>query len=189
MANESDSEARLVERAIAGDFDSFAALYSLHLDEIFRYIYFRILDRQEAEDMTEQVFLKAWEALPNYNCSGCRFINWLYRISHNLVVDHHRCRRTFTTEDDLFSEGSLPDQAQENVLDKVIFDEESALLAGAIGRLPEDYQQVIILRFVERLGYAEIAQILDKSEVACRGIQHRALSILNRILTVQQERG
>jgi RNA polymerase sigma-70 factor (ECF subfamily) len=189
IAGAGDLEAGLVELAVAGDFDSFAALYSLHLDEIFRYIYFRIGDRQDAEDMTEQVFLKAWEALPNYKSIGCRFINWLYRISHNIVVDHHRSHRNIIAEDDISSEANLPDQAQGNILDKVILDEESATLARAIGKLPQDYQQVIILRFVEGLGHSQIAQILDRSEVACRGIQHRALSLLNKILTGQQERG
>ena len=189
IADAGECEARLVELATTGDFDSFAALYSIHLDEIFRYIYFRIGDRQDAEDMTEQVFLKAWEALPNYNCRGCRFINWLYRISHNIVVDHHRGRRNIISEDDLSDETNFPDQEQDNVLDRVILEEESALLAWAIGKLPDDYQQVIILRFVEGLGHAQIAQIIDRSEVACRGIQHRALSILNKILTGQQERG
>jgi RNA polymerase sigma-70 factor, ECF subfamily len=189
MLDTSDREARLVELAISGDFDSFAALYSLHLDEIYRYIYFRTGDRQDAEDMTEQVFLKAWEALPHYTCIGRRFINWLYRISHNIVVDHHRGRRSLAAEDDLSSDPNFPDHTQANILDKVILDEEAALLAAAIGKLPEEYQQVIILRFVEGLGHAQIAQILDRSEVACRGIQHRALSILNKILTGQQERG
>ena len=188
MTDVSDCEARLVELAVAGDFDSFAALYSLHLDEIYRYIYLRIGDRQDAEDMTEQVFLKAWQALPNYNTTGCRFINWLYRISHNIVVDHHRSRQPVISGEDLSSADSLPDRTQVNVLDKVILNEESVYLVQAIEKLPEDYQQVIILRFVEGLGHAEISQIMDRSEVACRGIQHRALAMLNKMLTNQQER-
>jgi RNA polymerase sigma-70 factor (ECF subfamily) len=187
MADAAENEARLVELAVGGDFDSFAALYSRHLDAIFRYIYYRTGDAQDAEDLTEQVFLKAWQARANYKPVGCYFINWLYRIAHNSVVDHHRRQKIIVTED-LPSEISLADESQKPSLDTIIQDEEKALLAAAIARLPDDYQQVIILRFIEGLGHAEIAHVLDKSEVACRGIQHRALAALNKILAGQQER-
>lgn len=187
MADAADTEARLVDLAMQGDFDSFAALYASHLDPIYRYIYYRTGDVQDAEDLTEQVFLKAWQALSSYKPVGCFFINWLYRISHNVVVDHHR-RKKLITHEELSSSLSLPDQEQAAALDAIILAEESAALAAAIGRLPEEYQQVVILRFIEGLGHAEIARILDKSEVACRGIQHRALALLNKLLTTQQER-
>ena len=101
-----DNEDRLVELAMSGDFDAFAAIYSLHLNAIYRYIYYWTGDTQDAEDLTEQVFLKAWEALSNYKPVGCRFINWLYRISHNTVVDHHR-RRKFIV-DEPFSDVATP---------------------------------------------------------------------------------
>ncbi len=186
MVETLDNEARLVELAMAGDFDAFAALYSLHLNAIYRYIYFRTGDRQDAEDLTEQVFLKAWEALSNYKPVGRRFINWLYRISHNIVVDHHR--RSKLIVDEAINEASLRDDVQEMALEKVIQAEENATLATAIAKLPEEYQQIIILRFIEGLGYAEVARILEKSEVACRGIQYRALNSLNQILAGLQKR-
>ena len=181
------NEKELVEFAIEGDFDSFAALYTCYLDAIYRYIYYRIGDSQDAEDLTEQVFLKAWEALPNYRPAGYSFINWLYRIAHNIVVDYHRRRRLINT-DILRSETVQADRTQDSALESVILAEETTSLANAIGRLPDDYQQVIILRFIEGLGHMEIARILDKSEVACRGIQHRALAFLNKVLTGEQER-
>jgi RNA polymerase sigma-70 factor (ECF subfamily) len=181
MVIASDNEDRLVELAMSGDFDAFAALYSLHLNAIYRYIYYRTGDAQDAEDLTEQVFLKAWEALSNYKPVGRGFINWLYRISHNTVVDHHRRRKLIV--DEPFSDATIPDKVQDMTLEKIIQTEEAASLAAAIAKLNEEYQQVIILRFIEGLGHAEIARILEKSEVACRGIQHRALASLNRILT------
>jgi len=187
MVDARDNEARLVELAMSGDFDSFAALYTRHLDAVYRYIYYRTGDVQDAEDLTEQVFLKAWEALANYKPVGSQFINWLYRISHNVVVDHHR-RSRFVSPQPLEATSSL-DPGPETALDRMIHAEEAASLAKAIGRLTEEQQQVIILRFIEGLGHAEIARILEKSEVACRGIQHRALASLNQILTSLQERG
>jgi RNA polymerase sigma-70 factor, ECF subfamily len=180
------NEVKLVERATAGDHESFARLYTDYLDAIYRYIYYRTGDAQDAEDLTEQVFIKAWKALPNYRQVGELFGNWLYRIAHNIIVDYHRRRKTISSET-IEQDAVLPDPAQENALDTIISAEESALLARSIARLPDEYQQIIILRFIEGLGHAEIATILDKSEVACRGLQHRALISLNRLLSVQKE--
>jgi RNA polymerase sigma-70 factor (ECF subfamily) len=179
-----ENEARLVELAMAGDFNSFAALYTCYLDSIYRYIFFRNGDNEDAEDLTEQVFLKAWEALPDYKPVGSSFINWLYRIAHNIVVDHHRRSKLIQFEG-LQEDGIMIGQPHETTLDIVISKEEIAALAAGIAKLPDEYQQVIILRFIEGLGHAEIAQILKKSEVSCRGIQHRALASLNKILADQ----
>ncbi len=185
MSGTAEDEARWVERAVAGDFDSFAALYSRHLETVYRYIYYRTGDVRDAEDLTEQVFLKAWEAMSRYRPVGSCFCSWLYRISHNIVVDHHRRERRVTYEE--LEGDNLPTEGAEwSLLDSIISAEESATLAAAIVRLPEDHQQVILLRFIEGLGHSEIAQILNKSEVACRGIQYRALAALHRILVDQK---
>jgi len=180
------NEGRLIERATAGDHDSFASLYTDYLDAIYRYVYYRTGDAQDAEDLTEQVFIKAWKALPNYKQAGVCFGNWLYRIAHNSIVDYHR-RRKLINSDSFEQDGGFQDLAQEDALDTIISAENSALLARAIARLPEEYQQIIILRFIEGLGHAEIAVIMEKSEVACRGLQHRALASLNKLISVQKE--
>jgi RNA polymerase sigma-70 factor, ECF subfamily len=187
MKGAAENEFRWVELAMAGDFDSFAALYSRHLETIYRYIYYRTGDSHDAEDLTEQVFLKAWEAMSRYKPVGSCFCSWLYRISHNIVVDHHRRKKRVSYEE-LEGDNLPPDGAEWSLLDTMISAEESATLAAAIVRLPEDQQQVLLLRFIEGLGHAEIAQILNKSEVACRGIQYRALTALHRILTDQTGR-
>ncbi len=182
-----ENETRLIERAAAGDFDSFAALYSSHLDTIYRYIYFRTGNTHDAEDLTEQTFLKAWESISTYKAVGSRFRNWLYRISHNMVVDHHRRQKRFIQED-LEEELNLADPAATDVLNTVISSEESAALAAAIGQLPEEQQQMVLLRFIEGLGHTEIAQIVNKSEGACRGMQYRALAALKKNLSDAHER-
>jgi RNA polymerase sigma-70 factor (ECF subfamily) len=186
MRNSLENEPGAEKFAMVGDFDSFARLYTSHLDAIYRYTYYRTGDVQDAEDLTEQVFLKAWEALPNYRPAGCSFLNWLYRIAHNTLVDHHRRKKIITFEA-MSGENLSPDQEQVATLDAVILSEERAALAAAISKLPEEYQQVIILRFIEGLGHSEIALILDKSEVACRGIQFRALASLNKLLNGSQK--
>jgi RNA polymerase sigma-70 factor (ECF subfamily) len=181
MGDASEGEASLIQKAASGDMDSFAVLYLRHLDSIYRYLYFRIGDELEAQDLAEQVFLQAWEALPGYRERGSRLIHWLYRIAHNLVVDFHR-KGKFVVSDPLDEEAGWHGQPPSS-LEQVIQKEEAAELADAIRILPEVYQQVIILRFVEGLKHAEIARIIEKSETACRVIQYQALNALNRILS------
>src|SRR5437870_5432603 len=86
-------EGKLVRLAVDGDSEAFGALYVRHMDVIYRYIYFRISDEVEAEDLTEEVFIRAWEALPSYKPGEFPFTSWLYRIAHNLIIDYHRKRK------------------------------------------------------------------------------------------------
>lgn len=178
-------EAALVERAVRGDTTAFGTLYQLHLDAIYRYVYLRVGNQADAEDLTEQTFLKAWEALPRYKHRGYPFSSWLYRIAHNLVVDHHRRRKPVLSAPQ--SDRVVRDNAQPTILDQVIRAEEAQTLASAIAQLSEEQQQIVILRFVEGLKHAEVARIMDKSEGACRIMQHRALVALNRLLTGPRE--
>lgn len=170
-----------VERAMRGDAEAFGELYLQYLDAIYRYIYFRAGDAEEAEDLTEQVFLKAWEKLAEYQDFGHPFSSWLYRIAHNIVVDHHRRQRpvvSITT-----AQRESPDSGQTGLLTHVIASEEMNALAAAISKLPDEQQQVLVLRFVEGLNHAEVARIMEKSDGACRMLQHRALAALNELLT------
>lgn len=176
-----DEEAALVKRARAGDGDAFGELYLCHLDSIYRYIYFRIGDQHEAEDLTEQVFLKAWEALPGYKDFGHPFTSWLYRIAHNLIIDYLRHKKPIS--EDIGNPEREEDQLDNTVVRQILETEETSLLAAAIIRLPEEQQQVIILRFVEGLNHSEVSRILNKSEGACRMIQNRALIALNQLLS------
>jgi len=86
------SDAELIVRAVQGDADAFGDLYERYLDQIYRYVYYRVANSLEAEDLTETVFLKAWESLPGMrtNVKSMNFQAWLYRIAHNLVVDRYR---------------------------------------------------------------------------------------------------
>jgi RNA polymerase sigma-70 factor (ECF subfamily) len=178
MSNTDHNETDLVESAKAGDADAFGELYLLHLDPIFRYVYYRIGDLDEAEDLTDQVFLKAWEALPGYKHRGNPFSSWLYRIAHNIVIDHHRRQKPADVIE--FDQQNEERREQKSTLAQVIEIEQSDSLAVAISSLPDDQQQVIILRFIEGLNHADISQIMGKSEGACRMLQHRALVALSQ---------
>ena len=170
-----DNEEDLVRRAIQGDSDAFGVLYTTHLKPIYRYIYYRVGDILEAEDLTEDVFIKAWEALPGYQIKAHPFKSWLYRIAHNLIVDFHRKKRPISmAEPEVYNNSShLPS------IEKAVETWENAeTLAEAVKSLNPEQQQVILLRFVEGLSHQEVGVIIGKSEASSRVIQHRALAAL-----------
>lgn len=173
------SEDNLVKKAAKGDTEAFALLYERYIDPIFRYIYFRVDDVRDAEDLTENVFIKVWEALPNYKLNGFPLSSWLYRIAHNAVIDFHRKKIALPMDDEDWNSFS---ENQVNILADIENREQVRELIKAITLLPEDHQQVIVLRFIEGLSHKEIAQIIGKNDGACRMIQHRALEELHKIL-------
>src|SRR5947209_18862933 len=87
------NEAELVERASQHDQPAFAELYNTYVDKIYKYVFYKVGNASDAEDLCEQVFLKAWEAIGRYRWCGYPFSSWLYKLAHNLVVDHYRGRR------------------------------------------------------------------------------------------------
>lgn len=171
-------EAALVARAVKRDSVAFGCLYEAYLERIYRYVYYRVGSTAEAEDLTEQVFLKAWEAIGRYESRGTPFTAWLYRLAHNLVVDHYRSRRPTTPIDEV-------DESELDAVDVVEAVEDSLQaeeVREAIACLNAEHQQLIVLRFVEGLSHAEVARIIGKSEGAARVIQYRALQALARVL-------
>jgi RNA polymerase sigma-70 factor (ECF subfamily) len=171
-------EREIIRRAIAGDAHAFAHLYSAYLDRIYRYVYYRLENEQEAEDVTETVFMKAWKAIENYQDKGKPFRAWLYRIASNTLADNHRAKRDV---DPLRSSEEMSAEKDDPEVTLTAAEEVRALRKG-IRSLPEESQQVILLRFVEGLSHAEVAEVLGKTEGACRVIQHRALSALKELL-------
>jgi RNA polymerase sigma-70 factor (ECF subfamily) len=173
------NEDKLVCRAAGGDAEAFGDLYMYYLDDIYRYVFYRVRDEKRAEDLTERVFIRAWEAIAGYQPRGYPFSSWLYRIAHNAVVDYYRTDRhelpldglTFTLADEALG----PEET-------LIRRREVSRLLEAVAQLSEERQRLIILRFVDGLSHADVAQILGKSEGACRVIQHRALAALSEIL-------
>lgn len=171
-------EKRLLERA--GEYDPvvLGRIYDQYSVKIYNYIYHRIGDVHLAEDLTAEVFLKALEAVKASVGWRISLSGWLYRIAHNLVVDHFRRKPR---------QESLPlDErlmvAQDNSapsLEKMFTQQR---LRAAINRLTEDQQQVIILKFVEEMSNAEVAEILGKTEGAVKALQHRALTALRSTL-------
>lgn len=169
------NDAPLVQQAIAGEREAFGDLYQLHLDSIYRYIFYRIGDEREAEDLTETVFLKAWEALDRYRPSAIPFTAWLYRIAHNLLVDRHRTHKMTDTLDEELSDPQTDPET------RALRNVDAAVIVQALTQLEPSHQQVLTLRFINGHTHTETAQIMERSEASVRVLQHRALNALRRL--------
>lgn len=170
----------LLERLVAKDSAAFAEVYDLYVDRIYRYVALKLRSREDAEDIAAEVFKRLWQ----YVCDGGREIDNLnaliYQIARNLVADHYRdrSRAELVGHDD----GTLEavDVRQLELMHTV---EQQAELTAAIQRLPPDYRDVILLRYVEGLSTQDIAQIMDRSKGAVRVLLHRATDVLRNHLT------
>ena len=167
---------RLVEQAAEGDFEAYGELYSIYLDRIYRYVFHQVKDKMTAEDITEEVFIKAWKAIDSCRGKEQTFLPWLYRIAQNQMIDNLRSRRKHPT-----IEIETVDTAGGPQLEAEV-DWERQELLGMIACLPQNQRQVIILKFIEGLDNREIADIMGKSQGAIRVSQMRALAKLRKDL-------
>jgi RNA polymerase sigma-70 factor, ECF subfamily len=174
----------IAERAARRDAEAFAQLYDEHLDTVYRYILYKVGDVLLAEELTEDVWAKAWEGIERFQWRNLPFQHWLLRIARNIVVDHWRSLRKATTSIDglidISSDEPLPEE-------HVARDIEMQTLQQALMRLPDDQRDVLILRFIEGYSHADAAAVLKKSVVAVRQIQVRALRALQKQLTDEGE--
>lgn len=170
-----NSEEKLIKRAKNGDKEAFGKLYDANASPIYRFILIKVGNKADAEDLTHQVFLNAWQKIRGYVSKGFPFSSWLYRIAHNAVIDFYRTSRHHADIQAL-PEDALSDAPE---LDKKIDDAmQIKLVKTAIKELDQDQQSVIVMKFINELSNKEIAQALEKSEGAVRVIQHRALKQL-----------
>jgi RNA polymerase sigma-70 factor (ECF subfamily) len=169
----------VVALATQGDRHAFGELYDRYIEQIYNYVYYRTSDPDDAEDLTERVFLRAIRHIENYEDRGYPISAWLYRIAHNLVANWYRDnsrREEVPLESVAFSlefNGEHPEPS-------VLKEEECQQLMKIIHQLPEDRQQLLILKFVERLTNAEIGEIMDRTEGAIKSLYHRTLVALRQ---------
>jgi RNA polymerase sigma-70 factor (ECF subfamily) len=168
-------EAGLVRQAQNGDAAAFGRLYDASVDRIFRYVFFRVTDTETAEDLTSEVFLKAWENLHRYRPEG-PFLAWLYTIARNTVIDHYRTHKATV---DLEKAGLKHDPRLDERLD---LQEDVESLRGAMSSLTNEQRDVLTLRFIVELDTDQIAERMGKSEGAIRALQMRALHALAKVL-------
>ncbi len=175
------SDQELVRRA-RRERQAFGVLYERHVAAIYRYVFYRVGNVEDAEDLTARVFARALRHIHNYDDRGLPFTAWLYRIAHNVVANFHRdnSRRPSVPleEADALSSATGEDDHEQRI-DR---ERERARLLRAVRKLPPERQHLLVLKFVEQLQNAEIGQIMNRSEGAIKSLYHRTLLQLRQIM-------
>jgi RNA polymerase sigma-70 factor, ECF subfamily len=168
---------RLVERAQRGNREALEELYLLHFDRIYSYLHMSVGNRHDAEDLTTQTFLKMLESIKRFRWQSAPFSAWLFRIAHNLAMDHFRAHRRWQPEEDVPEPpGSAEPSAETEAMQSI----GRASMMEMIETLSAEQQQVLTLKFVFNFANAEVATILGKTEGAIKSLQHRALVSLQK---------
>jgi len=163
-------------RAANGDTEAFGILYERYVGRIYNYIYYRTGNPSDAEDLTARVFYRASSHIQKYRNMGVPFSAWLYRIAHNLVANWHRdnSRHPEVPLEDNYHLAPREDPPEA----ALVHNQELETLLKVIRRLPDDRQQLLILKFVEHLSNAEVGQIMGRSEGAVKSLYHRTVLAL-----------
>ena len=181
QATKKESETKrvrvLVERAQAGDRAALEELYLIHFDRIYSYLHVTVGNRHDAEDLTTQTFLKMLEAIGKFRWQSAPFSAWLFRIAHNLAMDHFRANKRWQPEEDVPEpEPDDSTSAEAGALESI----GRTSMLDLIDGLSLEQQQVLTLKFVFNFANAEAASILGKTEGAIKSLQHRALVSLQK---------
>lgn len=175
-----DDEEELVRLAQAGDGAAFGRLYDRYLPSIYRYTYSKTSSRSAAEDLTSETFLRAFRAIARRPRAQLNFAAWLVTIARNVVIDHHRSG---------WSRLAIVTDEVDPQVDEAIGPEAAALasvgeaaLRAALGRLPDDQRECLLLRFFTGLSINETATAMDRTDGAIKQLQFRATNRLRRIL-------
>src|SRR5437764_5423160 len=168
----------LVARGQRGDRDALEELYLIHFDRIYSYLHVSVGNRHDAEDLTTQTFLKMREKIGSFRWQSAPFSAWLFRIAHNLAMDHFRARRRWQPDEEVTEPRAHEAEPSAELEAMRTIGRESML--KLIQDLSPEQQQVLTLKFVFNLKNEEVAAILDKTEGAVKSLQHRALASLQK---------
>jgi RNA polymerase sigma-70 factor, ECF subfamily len=177
---EADQEQDLISLAATGNRDAFGRLYERYRLRILKHALFLTGDPLLAEDLTEQTFLNALQAIPRYQARGVPFVAWLLRITGNLTINHKKAAKNS-------DHAQLPEALQAEGIayspeDSCELKDDSQRVWDEVRHLPNEQRQVIVMRFIDDLSYQDIAQVLGKSVGAVRVIHFRALTNLRHLL-------
>jgi len=175
-----ESEDYLVQQAVKRDRAAFTALYERYIDQVYRHVYYRVSNPTDAEDITQEVFIKAWKAIDKYKKVGVPFVAWLITIAGHLVIDHYRTQPKAINIDDVVEKVTGNQFSEPEAL--VEAEDKRALVKEAVLKLKGYKQKVILMHFIDGFSYEEIARALNKNEGTIRVIQYRALSDLKSML-------
>lgn len=168
----------VITRARTGDREAFAELYDEYVDRVYRYLLYRVRESADAEDLTSEVFTRAFANIHRYRWQGKSFLAWLYTIARNAVTDRMRRARPTVDLEDAFGVADQSPTVQEHVEAR----DRATALRRAMTKLTTDQQEVLLLRFMENYSSQEVARVLGKNEGAVRALQFRALGRLRKLL-------
>jgi len=175
-------DARLLREAQQGNVEAFGVLYERYVQAVYRFLYAHLNNYLDAEDITSEVFLRAWRSLSRYRERGVPFLAYLLRIARNALVDFYRRSGSASQASLALDEvDRLPApnaELAEGMANRIAHQELRSLLR----QLPQDYQMVLVLRFLNALSPEETAQVLGRSASAVRVLQHRALAALRALI-------
>jgi RNA polymerase sigma-70 factor (ECF subfamily) len=179
-------ERNLFSRLKKKDKDAFIEAYDLYVDDIHRFVFFKIGNTEEANDLTSIVFLKTWEYLKNNSLIDSRTLKaLLYKIARTSIVDYYRSRQIVSSIDDEQHKIDVVDESQ-NVVEQINLNSDLELIRKKLPELKVEYREIIILRFVNDLTLDEIADVTGKHKVNIRVLIFRALKALRELIEADQ---
>ncbi len=158
---------------------AFVALYDVYAPRIYRFVYFKVGNEHDAQDLTSEIFLKAWGAYRERGAAIKHFKAFLYQIARNTVVDFYRSKKYTTSLETVDKEVFI----ESTHLDALADAEDMYEVFSALKALKEEYRELIVFRFIDELGYSDIAEITGKSLIAVRVTLHRAMKALKKLLS------
>jgi len=175
----SDNAQNLILAAKNGNSKAFSELYELYFVPVYRYIYFRVKHKEEAEDLVQAVFVKAYHAVAGYKDMGKSPLAYFYTIARNAVVDYWRKQKRVINLEDVEAEVRIsPGINPASLAEERV---ELKRVLKALKKLTPEQEEVVTLKFINDLSNKQISELLGKSEDAVRQIQHRALERLRAI--------
>jgi RNA polymerase sigma-70 factor, ECF subfamily len=179
-------EAKLLQQAQEGDAEAFGALYERFAPPVHRYLFAHLSNRMDAEDLTEEAFLRVWNRLPEYRDQGVPFVAYLMRVARNVLIDFYRSnnKTILNPIEDDHTNGNHQETATQDPLSSRLERQE---LREVLNKLREDYRSVLVARFISGLSPEETAQVMGRTAGAVRVLQHRAIGALKKLLEAEQD--
>jgi RNA polymerase sigma-70 factor, ECF subfamily len=174
------NDVQLMALAQDGDAEAFGELYERYAQSVYRFLSAHLNDRLDAEDLTEEVFLRVWRTLPKYNEQGVPILAYFFRIARNALIDHYR--RTSRSGKQMPLDASPIIDKNPDPGDVALSRMEHQEIRSILDQLSEDYRNVLVLRFLSELTPGETAHVMGRTEGAVRILQHRALAALRDLI-------
>lgn len=169
-----EHEKNLIEGAAKGSQSDFAKLYDEYIEQIYRFAYFKLNNKKDAEDLAHDVFLTAWQNIPKFISMGHPFSSWLYKITKNKIIDRWRGKKNnISTE--VMKEIGQEIEFSPNLIEKLNNEMTSDVAMLAVKKLEPIKQEVMFLKYVSEMDTKEIAKVIGKTEGATRVLLHRAI--------------